>query len=254
MNGTFLPQVILPQQYVRLRILNAEIMRGYNLGFSDNRTFHVIANEQGLLDAPVAVTRLKLMVGERVEIMVNLSADTLGSALDLMAYNSGQEFGFPGNEGVPVAPTGVSGPIKASLLNNTDFNLLHIVVTNATASPIVALPPTLVTNTYWTTNDVTNTRSIALTGGAGLDEFTFNDVAYTPSLLNHTINLNAVEQWNITGSDVFGHALHIHDIKFNIISRSGGSQVSSNGLPAPDRKSTRLNSSHGGISRMPSSA
>ena len=25
-------------------------------------------------------------------------------------------------------------------------------------------------------------------------------------------------------------------------------------LPAPDRKSTRLNSSHGGISRMPSSA
>ena len=233
-NGTYLAQAVLPRQYVRLRILNAEIERGYNLGFSDNRTFQVIANDQGLLNAPVAVTRVKLMVGERVEILVNLGTNAVSSTLDLKAYNSGQVFGFPGNEGGPVPPSGKSGPINGSLLNNTDFNLLHIVVTNATANAILALPTTLVTNSYWTTNDVTNTRTIILSGGGGGGEFTFNNVTYTSTLFNHTINLNAVEKWIISNQAgaIFGHSFHIHDVKFNIIARSGGTNVSSTGLAA----------------------
>jgi bilirubin oxidase len=97
-NGTPKAQFTLPKQYVRLRILNAEIERGYNLGFSDNRTFYIIANDGGLLNTPVAATRVKLMVGERIEIMVNLGNDTVGSSLDLKAYNSGQTLGFPGGE------------------------------------------------------------------------------------------------------------------------------------------------------------
>jgi len=231
-NGTLNPQVTLPKQYVRLRILNGEIERGYNLGFSDNRTFSVIGNDDGLLSAPVSVTRLKLMVGERVEIMVNLGANTVGSTLDLKAYNSGQVFGFPGNEGNPVTPTGNSGPINGSLLNNTDFNLLHIVVGAATANPVTSLPATLVNNTYWTTGNVTNNRTITVTGGNAGAEFTFNNVTFTPTLFNHTVNLNAVEKWTITNNNVFGHSFHIHDVKFNIIARTG-TQVSSNGLAAP---------------------
>jgi bilirubin oxidase len=231
-NGTENAQVTLPQQWVRLRILNAEIARGYNLGLSDNRTFYVIGNDQGLLNAPVAVTRVKLMVGERVELMVNLSSDSLGATLDLKAYNSGQAFGFPGNEGNPLTPSGNSGPENLSLINNTDFNLVHMVVGAATDHPITALPTTLATNVYWTTADVSNTRTINITGGANLTEFTFNNISYTPTLFNHTLKLNAVEQWNIVNNQVFGHSFHIHDIKFKIVSRSGGTQVSSNGQAA----------------------
>ena len=77
-NGTLTPQVSLPKQWVRLRILNAEVARGYNLGFSDNRTFYIIANDAGLLSVPVAVTRMKLMTGERVEILVNLGGRIKG--------------------------------------------------------------------------------------------------------------------------------------------------------------------------------
>ena len=233
-NGTLAPQVSLPKQYVRLRILNAEVARGYNIGFSDNRTFWVIANDQGLLSAPVAVTRVKLMVGERVEILVNLTADALASSIDLKAYNSGQVFGFPGQEGNPVTPSGNPGPINGSLLNNTDFNILRINIAAATASPITALPATLVSQTYWTNANVTNTRSITLTGGNGGSEFTFNNISYSPTLFNHTIPLNAVEKWSISNNAgaIFGHSFHIHDIKFNIIARSGGTQVSSTGLAA----------------------
>ena len=52
-------------------LLNAEIERGYDIGLSDNRTFNIIGNDGGLLNAPVAVNRVKLMPGERVEILIN---------------------------------------------------------------------------------------------------------------------------------------------------------------------------------------
>lgn len=231
-NGTFKPQVSLPKQYVRLRILNAEVARAYNLGFSDSRTFYVITNDQGLLSAPVGVTRLKLAVGERVEIMVNLGGDTVGSSLELKAYNSGQVFGFPGQEGGPTTPSGNAGPLNGSLLNNVDFNLLHINVAAATASPITALPSTLAANTYWSNADVTKTRTITVTGGNAGTEFTFDNLTYSPTLFNHSVNLNAVEKWTVTNNAIFGHSFHIHDIKFNIIARSGGTEVSSTGSAA----------------------
>ena len=75
-NGTINPQVSLPKQYVRLRLLNAETERAYNLGFSDNRTFYVIGNDGGLLSTPVSVTRLVMGVGERYEILVNLGNES----------------------------------------------------------------------------------------------------------------------------------------------------------------------------------
>lgn len=246
-NGTLNPQVSLPKQYVRLRILNAEIQRGYNLGFSDNRTFYVIGNDQGLLAAPVPVTRMFLMVGERVEILVNLSADT--AAFDLMAYNSGQVFGFPSQEGPAggTTTTGNAGPENGSRLNNQDFALLRINPVAQTSGAVTTLPATLVSQTYWTAANATNTRTIAVTGGQpstvnGITTstgFTFNNISYSPSVMNHTIPLNAIERWNISGGNIFGHSLHIHDIKFNILARyigttaTPGTQVTTNGLAAP---------------------
>lgn len=233
-NGTLSPQATLPKQFVRLRLLNAEVERGYNVGFSDNRTFYVITNDSGLLNAPVAVTRVKLMVGERVEILVNLGGDAVGAALDLKAFNSGQAFGFPGNEGNPVQPTGRSGPINGSLLNNTDFNLLHIVVGATTANAITALPTALANNSYWTNANVTNSRTVTITGGNGGAEFSFDNLSYTGTRNNFSVKLNDVEKWTIVNNNVFGHAFHIHDVKFKIVARTPtNGQVSSDGLAAP---------------------
>jgi bilirubin oxidase len=183
-NGTPTAEFTLPQQWVRLRVLNGEIERGYDLGFSDNRTFYIIGNDGGLLNAPIAVTRVKIMVGERVEIMVNLGNDAIGTSLDLKAYNAGQVFGFPGGE---PATSGQFG----SLLNNSNFNLLHINIGAATANAITALPATLVNNTYLTAADATVTRNIAITGGQGAVPFTFDNTAFVLGTINKTVNLNA---------------------------------------------------------------
>jgi blue copper oxidase len=221
-NGVLNAQVTLPKQIVRLRILNAEIQRGLVFGFSDNRSFSIITNDQGLLDAPVAVTRVTMMPGERVEILVNLGGDAVGATLDLKAYNSGQKFGFPGQEGQPITPSGNAGPINGSLLNNTDFTVLHINIGAATSKAIASIPTKLTTNTYWTLADVTNSRTITITGGQGGSAFTFDNNTYGSTLINHTIKLNAIEKWTIVNNNIFGHVFHIHDIGFKIISRSSG--------------------------------
>ncbi|MFN8489750.1 MAG: multicopper oxidase domain-containing protein [Caldilineaceae bacterium] len=214
-NGTLKAQVSLPAQYVRLRVLNAEIERAYNLGFSDNRTFYVIGNDGGLLDAPVPVQRVKMFVGERVELLVDLSGDIPGATLDLQAFNGNQAFGFPGGED---ATSGEFG----SLLNNKTFNVLHINVTAPTANAIKTLPTTLVHNTYWTDADVTNSRTIAITEHGPGTPFSFDNMSYDMMAINQTVSLNAVEKWTIVNSQVFGHSFHIHDVQFKIISRSSG--------------------------------
>lgn len=218
-NGTPNAQISLPKQYVRMRILNAEIERGYNLGFSDNRTFYIIANDGGLLNAPVAVTRVKLMVGERVEIMVNLGNDTVGSSIDLKAYNSGQAFGFPGGE---PNSTGTFG----SLLNNVDFNVLHINVAATTVSPITAVPSSLITNTYWTAANATVTRALAVTqGNPGGLPFALDNTPFVLDYINKTVNLDAIEQWTVTNNAIFGHSFHIHDVEFKIVARNGSASA-----------------------------
>ena len=217
-NGTSNAQVSLPKQFVRLRILNAETERGYNLGFSDNRTFYIIANDGGLLNAPVPVTRVKLMVGERIEILVNLANDPIGSSLDLKAYNSAQTFGFPGGEPSTTGPFG-------SLLNNLDFPVIRCNVIAANSMAITNLPTTLVNNTYWTAASATVNRSLSVTGGQGPVPFSLNNTPFQIGTINQTINLNAIEKWTITNNNIFGHTFHIHDVEFKIVERNGSASA-----------------------------
>ena len=213
-NGVVKARVELPAQLVRLRILNAEIERGYVLGFSDNRTYHLIATDGGLVDQPIPLKRMKLMVGERVEILVDLSNDRPGANLDLMAYNEGLAFGFPGAE------PGQRG-INGSLLNNKNFPLLRINVGQRTADPLTAIPPALTRNRFWTEAEVDNRRHLSISKIRGGSDFTFNRRSYEMHKVEHVVKLGDVEAWTVN-NPTFGHSFHIHDVQFKIVSRSDG--------------------------------
>ncbi len=222
-NGTMNAQITLPKQVVRLRFLNAEIERGYNLGIVNSsgitKTFYVIGNDGGLLNAPVAVTRLPVHVGERYEILVDLSGETVGSTLDIKAYNSGQSNSFPGGE---PGQTGQFG----SALNNTTFNVLHINVGATTTNPITAIPSTLANNTYFTAADAKVSRTVTISGGQPVgNPFVFDSSVFNINTINKIVNIDTTEKWTIVNSPnaVFGHSFHIHDVQFKIVSRSTGS-------------------------------
>jgi bilirubin oxidase len=214
-NGVINAETTLPKQYVRLRLLNVEIERAYNLGFNDGRKFYVIGTDGGLINKPLPVTRLIMLPGERYEVLVNLSNDNLGSLLYLQSFNGGQEFGFPGGE---PATSGAFG----SSLNNKTFNVLKIKVGATTPKAIKKLPAKLMNNTYLKATDAKITRKIAITDHGPGTPFSFDNNSYDMMAINHKVKLNATEKWTITNNQTFGHSFHIHDVQFSIVSRSSG--------------------------------
>lgn len=220
-NGVMNAEVVLPAQLVRFRILNAEIERAYTIGFEDDRTFWVIGTDGGLLDAPVALTRLVMVPGERYEIVVDLGADPVGSAVMMQSFNAGYSLGYPGGE------PNSSGEF-GSLLNNTTFDLLRLVVGESTADAVTTLPAALVSNSLWSAADATNERTIAITDTGPGSPFTFDDEGYSMDHVAQTVVLDTVEAWHIQNGRIFGHSFHIHDVQFAIVERSSG--------PVPDHE------------------
>ena len=212
-NGVMDAETTLPAQVVRLRILNCEIERGYDFGFSDNRTFYVIGTDGGLVEKPIPVKRMKLMVGERVELLVDLSNDKPGSALDMTTYNGGQPFGFPGGEPGTGRPNG-------SYLNNTTFRMLHINVGESKSNAVKDLPTALVKSESLKESEVSKERNVRISGGR--PTFSFDDKPYAMHDVSQIVKLGSVEKWTVTNNNIFGHSFHIHDVQFRIVSRSNG--------------------------------
>ncbi|ENA1753620.1 multicopper oxidase CueO [Yersinia ruckeri] len=80
-NGAQYPQQITPRGWVRLRLLNGCNARSLNLALSNARPMYVIASDGGFLPEPVVVTELPILMGERFEILVDMSD---GNSLDLV--------------------------------------------------------------------------------------------------------------------------------------------------------------------------
>jgi FtsP/CotA-like multicopper oxidase with cupredoxin domain len=72
-NGAIMPVAKAPRGLVRLRLLNAANAQNFELRFSDNRRFHVIASDGGYLAAPVALTQLTISPAERFEILADFT-------------------------------------------------------------------------------------------------------------------------------------------------------------------------------------
>ena len=141
-NATINGQLDVPAQVVRLRLLNGSSQRTFNFGLTANRTFHLIATDGGLLNAPVALTRLPLSPGARAEILVDFTG-LQGQTIHLMSYASELANGnygatYPGNS--PSKPLDGYNP---NALNGADFNILQMDVVAQTASPITTIPATL---------------------------------------------------------------------------------------------------------------
>ena len=80
-NGTLYPQHAAPRGWLRLRLLNGCNARSLRLATSDGRPMYVIASDGGFLPGPVKLTELPLFMGERFEVLVDLSD---GKPFDLL--------------------------------------------------------------------------------------------------------------------------------------------------------------------------
>jgi len=220
-NMTLRPQYTIPAQIVRLRFLNAAIERGFNIGFSDNRTFYVITSDGGLLSAPVPLTRYVLHAGERIEILVDCTGQN-GTSVDLKAYNSTLTQTDPGGDILP------ANTIFANYLARIDFNLLHLNIGAQTTNPITAIPSALTTVTTIPASSADITRNLTIADGPQGPNgviFLLNNQIFDINQIDYNVPLNNTEIWQISNTGNFGHPFHIHDVQFNILTVNGTAPV-----------------------------
>lgn len=212
-NGTLNGALDLPAQVVRLRLLNGSSHRFFDFGFADNRPFKQIGSDDGLLDAPVSMTRLILGSGERAEILVDLSG-MQGSTLKLRQYGTQLPQGYPGGT---MMMGGMMGP-----KDNTDFDLLTIHVVALTANAVTTIPAALTTNTAWLQTGA-STRSFGLSAQPmmSMTNFFINGLKFDMETVNFTTQVGKTEIWNITNQTMMAHPFHIHGMHFYVLAVNG---------------------------------
>ena len=214
-NGTLSPYLETPAQVVRFRMLNASIERTYNIGFNDNRSYYQIGTDGGLLQEPVNLNRLRIAPGERAEILLDLTKETIGSSLYVMSY--GTELG----QGVAGAfhngPGAGNGP-----LDSTDFQIMELKITDPTANAVIQIPSSLVKIDFIDTSVIDKIRIKTLMNPANPGEpFSIDGELFDMNVVNDTVMLGATEIWRFVNTSSLAHPMHIHDVQFNIVSRNG---------------------------------
>ena len=206
MNGVEAPILDVGAQVVRLRVLNASNSRIYNLGFSDNQTFHQIVSDGGFLPAPVPMSRLLLAPAERAEILVDLSADQ-GRTLNLCSFNSAN--------GTTLVP-----PPLQDRWDTTDFDLLEIRVGSVTIDPVHTIPESLAAVTRIPESEAQNAGS-PRPFELNANPFGINGKRMDMAVIDARINLGATEVWEVTNPNRQAHPFHVHGASFQILSRNG---------------------------------
>lgn len=209
------PFLNVPAQVVRLRILNASSHRFFEFGFDDNRTFNQITSDDGLLNAPVPLTRLMLGSGERAEILVDFSGQ-LGSTFFIKQYGTELPGGYPGG------PQGGMGGMTMGPFDNIDFNLLQLNVVAQTSDPVTTIPTTLTTNIPYPSVGADN-FTVAITGVPmmSMTNFAMNGVQYDMNVINMNTNQNKIMTWTISNQSMMPHPFHIHGNHFYVLAVNG---------------------------------
>ncbi len=213
-NGRITPRAVVPRGLVRLRVLNGSNARIYNFGFSDNREVLQIASDGGLLDAPIATTRVLLAPGERAELLVDFGSDEPGTAVRLQSY-SGEVFG--------ALYTGMMGANMTDSLDRTTFDIMTFEVGAESGTGIVA-PTSFTPIEREPEAAAVRTRAIALsmTAGAWLINGTqMNQISDVPAAINFRIAPGDVEIWQLTNSSGVSHPIHLHNRHFQILTIDG---------------------------------
>ncbi len=224
-NGTIDPISNLPAQVVRLRLLNGSSERVYNIGFSSNQTFYQIGSDGGLLTAPVALTRLRIAPGERMEILVdftgmqgqNTALMSYGSELPSAIYGASQ----PGMGAGQTIPNYTLNP-----LNGANFQLLGISIGAQTSNPITTIPSSLVAHSPWLQANASTTRTLTFSpqtmGPTAIQgPFLINMMPFDMMMINQYIPFENTEIWTLTNNTPIAHPFHIHDVQFYVLDING---------------------------------
>lgn len=210
-NGTIDPYLEVPAQMVRLRILNGSTERGYNVGLSNGEPMYLVGTDGGLRGAPLPLSRMLVMPGERIDVVVDLSS-AADASVNLVAYNSElMGIDIPGSS---------DGPGDRTDLDGLDLPLVEMRVGASTDQAVTTLPEFIQVVARPTEAQATMSRIVRMTGSPP-SPFLLDDQAFDHGVVNQTVELNAVEIWEISNETSYAHPFHIHNVQFYVLDIDG---------------------------------
>lgn len=220
-NGAISPVAKVPAGKVRLRLLNGANARFFFIGFADNRTFHKIATDGGLLETPVPLTMMEMAPGERCEIIVDMADGNSAGLLTVFEDDFEDDVeDFADN--------------LLNLFDRTTKTLpsssLNLIVDNtlpAQTSPVAEQLSTIIRPQP---NEIARTRDFFLEMGDGDGnsnheghahmDMTINGAAMDMNVINQRIKRGVWERWRIR-ADQGAHPFHVHGCSFLIEQMEG---------------------------------
>jgi len=190
------PTLSVSASRVRFHVLNASIADIITITRSDGSSFTQVATDAALLSAPLSVTSLKLVAGERAEICLDV---TSSASVTLQAT---------------VTAGGARGGSGTS-------SILTLTSTATTAAD--SLPSSLNTFTALDVSSPSATRTIALSNSG--NTMLINGVAGTTMSAMEAAEImttvGATEVWTITNATGLTHSFHLHDVPFQVQTING---------------------------------
>lgn len=209
-NGTPEAYLDVSRTLYRFRVLNGSNARVYKLSFSDNRNFHIITTDGGLKDAPVQINQVTLSPGERADILVDFSSNTIGQNVTLQSVAFSHGGVLPYKQGI--------------LLDVIRFNIVN----NNTSGGTV--PAAFNPITYYNSNDVVTTRNFVLSMGSQHPMHKINNLTFDINRIDWQTPQHSLEKWRIQNLTPDFHPMHTHEAQWQVLTRNG-----STNLPPSDK-------------------
>ena len=208
-NGAFGPVWQAPRQWVRLRLLNGCNARFLTLRLGSGADMLQVANEGGLLAAPVARHSITLAPGERAEVLVDFSRAADGQDVSLLAatVSGGMGMGGMGMDGGAGSPEVVAMRFRAALPRQ--------------AGAILQPPGTQASMPAVAVSAGATVRSFRLGGGMMSGQLTINGRAFDMDRIDLAVPASTVEIWQFGNATGMAHPIHVHGVRMSLLARDG---------------------------------
>ncbi|HTC47402.1 MAG TPA: multicopper oxidase [Candidatus Aquilonibacter sp.] len=194
-NGKLFPYAEVEPRKYRLRVLNGSNARTYHLAFANDKDatanaaqFHQIGTDQGLLPAPVPLTKLEIAPGERADLVVDFS-EHRGAQLILKS------------------DAFVVMQFRVTSAKVTDTSSLP-----ATLRPVPKIPESQASQTRLLTLDEYITKS-------GNPAMLLLNASHWKMPITEKPVLGSTEIWTLINPTNDTHPIHLHLVRFQILDR-----------------------------------
>jgi FtsP/CotA-like multicopper oxidase with cupredoxin domain len=201
---------------LRLRLLNASSSRFYRLSLSEH-PLYLIATDGIPLSEPVQLKELLLTPGERAEVLVRGEREPGEYPLLALPY-------YRASMGMMGRGMMGRGMMGRGMMGQSDWNTTRTLATLTYSGKVSPLPLPQKLISVETLPESKTIRRFDLNHSMAPRMgmvFLINGKTFDPQRIDTAVQLNSVEDWEITNTGVMDHPFHLHTNPFQVISRNG---------------------------------